>query len=89
MQVRLLVSSIVLVTGSLFTNVLFAEEPKAIWGTDGAAIKKDDPQIKSPTLSTVKPKETLQPVEQKPKIAEPGTPRAMGDDPWVGGPGRK
>jgi hypothetical protein len=53
------------------------------------ADKKDDPQIKSPTLSTVKPKEPLQPVEQKPKIAEPGTPRAMGDDPWVGGAGRK
>ena len=87
MKKRLLVSWVALLSGSFFLNAAFAEEPKAIWGTDGSAIKKDDPQIKSPTPSTVKPKETLQPVEQKPKIAEPGAPRALGDDPWVGGPG--
>ena len=87
MKKRLLVSLVALLSGSFFLNAAFAEEPKAIWGTDGSAIKKDDPQIKSPTPSTVKPKETLQPVEQKPKIAEPGMPRALGDDPWVGGPG--
>ena len=87
MKKRLLVSLVALLSGSFFLNASFAEEPKAIWGTEGAAIKKDDPQIKSPTPSTVKSKETLQPVGQKPKIAEPGTPRALGDDPWVGGPG--
>lgn len=80
-----MISGILFTASLLVTSNLFAQWGNNPWGGN----KKGDPQIKSPTLSTEKPKVTQQQVEQKPKIAEPGTPQAMGDDPWVNRPGGK
>lgn len=79
MKLHLIVSTVAVISSSFFPNVVLAEEPKAIWGTDGAGITKSEPQIKS-APATVKPavseKQTFQSNMEKvkdPKIAKPTT----------------
>lgn len=79
MKLHLIVSTLVVISSSFFLNVVLAEEPKAIWGTDGAGITKSEPQIKT-APATVKPavteKQILQTNMEKvkePTIAKPTT----------------
>ncbi len=92
MQKHLIFSTVIMITGSIFLNGALAKEPKAIWGTDGAAITKQKPKIAPILPSSVKPVVPIkQPVNTATDIKEAPAPiipttatDKLRDDPWAG-----